>query len=230
MESMPPGIEPESIVPGSLREKQAERRLLQRTIYEITPTEEKSSCSSTTIHVHHRPVAFSQGIRHHRNRAASLLRRSGNSHSRLEGHNNRPPAPLITGLTVTATRLQSVAKIARTSILILQVHQIRLQADAEGLIRRRSSRLRLFEQNAQHPRVQFHFTPTYSSWLNQVEIWFAKIEREVIARGIFTSVSDLARKLRRYINAYSANARPIQWQYSDPTRRLRTNELTATPH
>src|SRR6266576_2829226 len=38
----------------------------------------------------------------------------------------------------------------------------------------------------QHPRFQFHFTPTYSSWLNQVEIWFAKIEREVIARGIFT--------------------------------------------
>src|ERR1700726_4573992 len=62
----------------------------------------------------------------------------------------------------------------------------------------------------QQPRVRFHFTPTYSSWLNQVEIWFAKIERDVIARGIFTSVSDLARKLRRYINAYSANARPIQ--------------------
>jgi len=80
----------------------------------------------------------------------------------------------------------------------------------------------------QHPRVQFHFTPTYSSWLNQVEIWFAKIEREVIARGIFTSVPDLARKLRRYINAYSANARPIQWKYSDPSRRLRTNEFTAT--
>ena len=82
----------------------------------------------------------------------------------------------------------------------------------------------------QHPRVQFHFTPTYSSWLNQVEIWFAKIEREVIARGIFTSVSDLARKLRRYINAYSANARPIRWKYSDPTRRVTSNELTATGH
>src|SRR6266436_1669861 len=82
----------------------------------------------------------------------------------------------------------------------------------------------------QHPRVRFHFTPTYSSWLNQVEIWFAKIEREVIARGIFTSVSDLAHKLRRYINAYSANARPIQWKYSDPTRRVRGNELTATGH
>src|SRR6266436_2013981 len=80
----------------------------------------------------------------------------------------------------------------------------------------------------QHPRVRFHFTPTYSSWLNQVELWFAKIEREVIARGIFTSVSDLTHKLRRYINAYSANARPIQWKYSDPTRRVRGNELTAT--
>lgn len=81
-----------------------------------------------------------------------------------------------------------------------------------------------------HPRVQFHFTPTYSSWLNQVEIWFAKIEREVIARGIFSSVRDLARKLRRYINAYSTNARPIQWKYSDPSRRLPANEFTATVH
>ena len=74
------------------------------------------------------------------------------------------------------------------------------------------------------------FTPTYSSWLNQVELWFAKIEREVIARDIFTSGPDLARKLRRYINAYSASARPIQWKYSDPTRRIRSNELTATGH
>jgi transposase len=54
----------------------------------------------------------------------------------------------------------------------------------------------------QNPRVRFHFTPTYSSWLNQVELWFAKIQREVIARGVFTSVPDLARKLRRCINAY----------------------------
>jgi len=82
----------------------------------------------------------------------------------------------------------------------------------------------------QNPRVHFHFTPTYSSWLNQVELWFAKIERDVIARGVFTSISDLARKLRRYINAYSANALPIRWKYSDPSRRIRSNELTATGH
>jgi transposase len=81
-----------------------------------------------------------------------------------------------------------------------------------------------------HPQVRLHFTPTYSSWLNQVELWFAKIERDVIARGVFTSVSDLARKLRRYINAYSANAQPIRWKYSDVTRRIRSNDLRATVH
>lgn len=83
---------------------------------------------------------------------------------------------------------------------------------------------------AHHPQVRLHFTPTYSSWLNQVEIWFGKIERDVIARGVFTSVPDLARKLRRYINAYSASARPIQWKYSDPARRIRANDLSATGH
>jgi transposase len=79
-------------------------------------------------------------------------------------------------------------------------------------------------------RVQFHFTPTYSCWLNQVELWFGKIERDLIARGVFTSVKDLARKIKRYINAYSANAKPIHWKYSDPNRRIRSNELTATVH
>ena len=42
----------------------------------------------------------------------------------------------------------------------------------------------------QYPRVHQHVTPTYSSWLNQVELWFAKIERDVIARGVCTSVPD----------------------------------------
>src|ERR1700758_1917377 len=98
----------------------------------------------------------------------------------------------------------------------------------DNLSAHKTTAVREFLEN--NPRVHFHFTPTYSSWLNQVELWFAKIERDVIARGIFTSVSDLARKLRRYINAYSANARPFQWKYSDPTRRILSNEFTATGH
>ncbi len=73
-----------------------------------------------------------------------------------------------------------------------------------------------------HPNVRFHFTPTYSSWLNQVEIWFAKIQRDVIARGVFTSVADLARKLRKYIHAYRASAKPFRWTYTDASRRIRS--------
>jgi transposase len=69
--------------------------------------------------------------------------------------------------------------------------------------------------------VKLHFTPTYSSWLNQVELGFAKLQHDVIARGIFPSVSDLARKLRRYINAYSKDAQPFRWNYSNFKRRIR---------
>jgi transposase len=72
-----------------------------------------------------------------------------------------------------------------------------------------------------HPQVKLHFTPTYSSWLNQVEIWFARLEREVIARGVFTSVKDLARKLMCYIRAYAKNAQPFRWKYSDVTKRIK---------
>jgi hypothetical protein len=42
----------------------------------------------------------------------------------------------------------------------------------------------------------------------------------VIARGIFTSVKDLSRKLMRYIRSYSKNARPFKWKYSDVRRRI----------
>jgi transposase/AraC-like DNA-binding protein len=76
----------------------------------------------------------------------------------------------------------------------------------------------------ENPRVHFHFTPTYSSWLNQVELWFAKIQRDVIARGVFTSVTDLSRKLMKYIRAYAKSARPFRWTFSDPTRRIKVTE------
>jgi transposase len=82
----------------------------------------------------------------------------------------------------------------------------------------------------QNPKVRFHFTPTYSSWLNQVELWFAKIQRDVIDRGVFTSVQDLARKLQRYIRAYEKSARPFRWTYTHPQRRIRTNHITGTAY
>jgi transposase len=73
----------------------------------------------------------------------------------------------------------------------------------------------------QHPKVKMHFTPTYSSWLNQIEVWFGQIQNDVIKRGIFTSVKDLARKLMRYIKHYNQRAVPFKWSYSDVTKRIR---------
>ena len=72
----------------------------------------------------------------------------------------------------------------------------------------------------QHPHVSFHFTPTYSSWLNQVESWFSKLQRDVIDRRIFTSVADLRRKILRYIRLYQKTAKPFQREYSDVTKRI----------
>lgn len=71
-----------------------------------------------------------------------------------------------------------------------------------------------------HPNVRMHFTPTCSSWLNQVENWFAKIQRHVISRGVFSSLHDLRAKLLRYIRHYNKTATPIQWTYSNPKRRI----------
>jgi transposase len=72
----------------------------------------------------------------------------------------------------------------------------------------------------EHPNVRLQFTPPYSSWLNQVELWFSKIERDLLARGIFTSVADLARKIRRYIRHYNKAPKPIRWAYRNPAHRI----------
>jgi hypothetical protein len=73
-------------------------------------------------------------------------------------------------------------------------------------------------------KVRLHFTPTYSSWLNQMELSFANIQRDVIDRGVCTSVADLARKLRKYIQAYAKSARPFRWTYTDPQHRIEVSK------
>jgi len=76
-----------------------------------------------------------------------------------------------------------------------------------------------------HPKVHLHFTPTYSSWLNQVELWFGKIERDVIARGVFASVTDLKTKLMHYIRQYNKAPRTVTWKYADSSRHISTHSV-----
>jgi transposase len=89
--------------------------------------------------------------------------------------------------------------------------------------------LQVAEFLERHPKVHLHFTPTYSSWLNQVELWFSKIERDVIARGVFTSLADLRRKLMKYIRHYNKVPKTVKWRYFDPTRRI-TPSSAVTVH
>src|ERR1700677_1761710 len=102
----------------------------------------------------------------------------------------------------TAERHTSAEFVAfLTDIVINQPRGKEIPVIADNLSAHKSQPVKEFLEA--HPKVNLHFTPTYSSWLNQVELWFGKIERDVIARGVFTSVSDLKRKLLRYIRQYN---------------------------
>jgi transposase len=62
-----------------------------------------------------------------------------------------------------------------------------------------------------HPRVQLHFTPTYSSWISQVERWFAELQRRCLDRGVFCSLDELTTALENWIKIWNASARPFKW-------------------
>ena len=64
---------------------------------------------------------------------------------------------------------------------------------------------------AAHPRYEVHYTPTYASWLNQVEIWFNLITQRAIRRGTFKSVKELISKIDQFVQHYNLNTRPFVW-------------------
>ena len=64
---------------------------------------------------------------------------------------------------------------------------------------------------AARPRYHIHYTPTYSSWLNQVEIWFNIITQKAIRRGSFGSVKQLADKINQFVETYNSKSKPFSW-------------------
>jgi putative transposase len=64
---------------------------------------------------------------------------------------------------------------------------------------------------ANHPRFTMHYTPTYSSWLNQVERWFGHISEKAIRRGSFRSAKELVAKIEEFVDHYNQYARPFVW-------------------
>src|SRR3989475_6535932 len=124
----------------------------------------------------------------------------------------------------TAARHTSAEFVAfLTDIVVNQPRGKEIHVIADNLSAHKTKRVDGFL--AEHRNVHLHFTPTYSSWLNQVELWFAKIERDVIARGVFSSVPDLKRKLMRYIRQYNNEPKPVKWKYFDPSRRIGSDSV-----
>ena len=64
---------------------------------------------------------------------------------------------------------------------------------------------------ARRPRYHIHFTPTGSSWLNQVERFFAEITTKRIRRGVFRSVRALESAIKEYLETYNEKPKPFQW-------------------
>lgn len=64
---------------------------------------------------------------------------------------------------------------------------------------------------AARPRYHVHYTPTYASWLNQVEIWFNIITQRAIRRGTFRSVADLVAKIDCFVEHYNRRCEPFAW-------------------
>jgi transposase len=67
---------------------------------------------------------------------------------------------------------------------------------------------------ARHPRFTFHFTPTSCSWANAVEGWFAKLARQRLKRGVFTSIVELQTAINRFIVDANGNPKPFVWTKS----------------
>ena len=62
-----------------------------------------------------------------------------------------------------------------------------------------------------HPRFQLHFTPTYSSWINQVERWFATLTEKQLRRGTHRSTRALEDAIRLYLALHNEASRPFVW-------------------
>ncbi|MER5891153.1 IS630 family transposase [Streptomyces sp. NPDC001941] len=69
---------------------------------------------------------------------------------------------------------------------------------------------------ARHPRFHVHFTPTGSSWINQVERWFGLLTDKLIRRGVHTSIEALEHDIRTWIDTWNQNPKPFLWTKTGP--------------
>jgi len=87
---------------------------------------------------------------------------------------------------------------------------------------------------AQRPRFNVHDTPTYASWLNQVERWFGIITQKTIRRGSFSSVKEPIARIEQFVETYDKTKAPFKWTATadsslDKLQRL-CSQISGTAH
>lgn len=102
------------------------------------------------------------------------------------------------------------------SLVDLVAHQCGLTAEvarlrAQGGLKAMASRAAWLSDPTH--RIQFVYTPTHTSWLNQIEMWFSMLVRRALKRGNFPSVEALRERILAFIAYYNQTAKPFQWTY-----------------
>ena len=82
----------------------------------------------------------------------------------------------------------------------------------KGILKNQKSRMEFLHD--QSHRIRFIYTPKHCSWLNQIEIWFGIISRQLLKRKSYTSTEELEKSILQFIEQYNISASPFKWTYA----------------
>lgn len=98
--------------------------------------------------------------------------------------------------------------VAEVCGLSEQVAERKAQGQLKAMVNRK-----MFLSDPSH-RIHFVYTPTHTSWLNQIEMWFSILVRRLLKRGNFSSVEDLRSRILAFIEYFNQAAKPFRWTFT----------------